>query len=96
MAPVAQRVNFGPVNRRALRQYGVFWRAMQALDQALADAEKLASQAHDTPGTDRRPMAVPTPEEVSAAAKKAARGLHIMAAAGKKWEAELISREWRR
>ena len=38
----------------------------------------------------------PTPEEMKAAAKKAGRSLEIMSKTAKRWEAELVSREWRR
>jgi hypothetical protein len=97
MAPVATRVNFKPVNRRALRQYGVFWQAIQAVDAAVGDAEKLAAQARDRgDAVENRRTAIPTAEELQAAAKKAGRALQIIASASKKWEAELISREWRR
>lgn len=96
MAPVAQQVNFGPVNRRALRQYGVFWRAVQAVDQAIGDAEKLGSEAEDIAKEQGQPRTVPSAEELRAAAKKAGRAIEIMAKTSKKWEAELVSREWRR
>jgi hypothetical protein len=36
------------------------------------------------------------PKELGSAAKKAGRLLHVTAVAAKKWEAELISGEWRR
>jgi hypothetical protein len=96
MAPVATRVNLKLANRRALRQYGVFWRAVQAVDQAIADAEKLGSEAEDISKQEGQPRTVPSAEELRAAAKKAGRGIEIMAKASKKWEAELVSREWRK
>jgi hypothetical protein len=94
-------VNLKPVNRRALRKYGEFWRALSAVGEALGDAERLAAKA-----TDAQPAragagasahwSAPTPEELRAAAKKAGRALHVMSAKAKRWEAELVSREWRR
>ncbi|RTL67427.1 MAG: hypothetical protein EKK42_13840 [Pseudonocardiaceae bacterium] len=95
--------NLKPINRRALRRYGEFWRALALVGNALAEAEQLAAKASDTQSS--RPTAgekqtahwsAPTPEELRSAAKKAGRALHTMSSAAKKWEAELVSREWRR
>jgi len=91
-------LNVKPVNRRALRRYGEFWRALQMVGNALAEAERVAAKATDT-----RPArgqtahwSTATPQEMKAAAKKAGDSLHVMSTAAKKWEAELVSREWRR
>jgi hypothetical protein len=114
-------INLGPrdrvktlpkVNRRALRKYGEFWRALQLVGDALTEAEKVAAQAGDTKagkrgrtgaketsakaGTEGRHWSVASPEEISASAKKSHSSLRVMAASAKKWEAELISREWRK
>ena len=87
--------NIRPLNRRAMRRYAEFWKALQAVGEAIADAEKVAGKATDAKGTAARWSAA-TPEEMKAAAKKAGQSLHIISAAAKRWEAELISREWRR
>ncbi|MBP2369722.1 hypothetical protein [Pseudonocardia parietis] len=96
------------VNRRALRKYGEFWRALQLVGDALADAEKVAAKATDTrskrsgkgasakAGADRQHWSVASPDEISASAKKAHGSLKVMASSAKKWEAELVSREWRK
>ncbi len=97
------RVNIkGPVNRRALRRYAEFWQALHAVGEALEHAEKLAAKAHDaTPARasngagGRGHWAAARPEEIRAAAKKAHRSLHVIATSAKKWEADLISRDWR-
>ncbi len=94
-------VNLKPVNRRALRRYGEFWRALQMVGNALVEAERLAAKATDTPPASASAgqtahWVTPTPEELQAAAKKAGTSLHVMATSAKKWEAELVSREWRR
>jgi hypothetical protein len=97
VASLASKVNVKPVNRRALRRYGEFWRALQMVAAAIAEAEKVAAKAD--PGKRRGGRAqwsTPTPEEMKASAKKAGRALEIMAKSAKRWEAELISREWRR
>ena len=98
MASLASKVNVKPVNRRALRRYGEFWRALQLVGAAIAEAEKLAAKA-DTGGKrggTRAHWATPTPEEMKAAAKKSGRALEVMSKAAKRWEAELVSREWRK
>ncbi|MEV1295818.1 hypothetical protein [Pseudonocardia sp. NPDC049635] len=100
------------VNRRALRKYGEFWRALQLVGDALAEAEKLAAKARDAERrgerksvkggsakagvTARHAWSRASGEEMSAAAKKAHRSLRVMSASAKKWEAELVSREWRK
>ena len=98
MASLASKVNVKPVNRRALRKYGEFWRALQMVGAALAEAEKTAAKADpgSKRGGGRAHWSTPTPEEMKAAAKKAGRSLEIMAKSAKRWEAELVSREWRK
>lgn len=87
--------NIRPLNRRAMRRYAEFWKALQAVGEVIAEAEKVAGKATDAKTTKARWSAA-TPEEMKAAAKKAGQSLHIISAAAKRWEAELISREWRR
>jgi hypothetical protein len=90
-------INVKPVNRRALRRYGEFWRALQMVGNALAEAERVAAKATDGQRRGERVhWSAATPQEMKAAAKKAGNSLHVMSAAAKKWEAELVSREWRR
>jgi hypothetical protein len=97
MATTANRVNIAPVNRRALRKYGEFWRALQLVGNAVAEAEKLAAKAGQSePVQGSGNWAVPTADELRRAAKKTGQSLHVMSGSAKKWEAELISREWRR
>ena len=100
------------VNRRALRKYGEFWRALQLVGDALAAAEKVAAQAGDAKsgkraqtggkgtsakaGAEGRHWSVASPDEIAASAKKAHSSLKVMASSAKKWEAELVSREWRK
>ena len=90
--------NIRPLNRRAMRRYAEFWKALVAVGEALAEAERLAAKATDakTGKTSGARWSAATPEEMKAAAKKAGRSLHIISAAAKRWEAELVSREWRR
>jgi hypothetical protein len=91
----------GPINRRAVRRYAEFWTALQAVGNALAEAEKLGARAQDTnrarasAGIGGRSWSVATPEEIKGAAKKAHRSLRVISTAAKRWEADLLSREWR-
>lgn len=102
MASLATRVNVKPVNRRALRKYGEFWRALQMVGNAVAEAERTAAKADPTHGRgagakgQTAHWSTPKPDEMKAAAKKAGVSLHVMSAAAKRWEAELVSREWRK
>ncbi|ALE72998.1 hypothetical protein FRP1_07645 [Pseudonocardia sp. EC080625-04] len=109
---VRDRVKTLPkVNRRALRKYGEFWRALQQVGDALAEAEKVAGKSTDAKNARTRNTrgvkgvsakaggqhwSVASPEEVSGSANKAHGSLQVMAVAAKRWEAELISREWRK
>lgn len=96
------------VNRRALRKYGEFWRALQLVGDALAEADKVAAKATDTKskrggkgisakaGAQGEHWSTASPEEIRASAKTAHASLRVMASSAKKWEAELVSREWRK
>jgi hypothetical protein len=92
----------GPINRRALRKYAEFWLALQAVGTALEQADKLAAKAADARPAKasngaggRRSWSVASPEEMRAAAKKAHASLRVIATSAKRWEADLISRDWR-
>ena len=101
MTVMTSKVDVKPVNRRALRKYGEFWRALQLVGAALAQAEVVAQKAADAHPARASSGAIahwsaPTGGELRASAKKAGQALHVMAAAAQKWEAELISRDGRR
>ena len=93
----------GALHRRALRKYAEFWAALQAVGDALDQATKTAAKLQDaqkarasTGGGGPRHWSVASPEEIRAAAKKAGRSLRIIATSAKRWEADLISRDWGR
>jgi hypothetical protein len=91
----------GPLNRRAVAKYAEFWTALQAVGDALAQAEKLGAKAQDankaraSAGIGGRSWSVATPEEIRGAAKKAHHALRVISSSAKRWEADLLSREWR-
>jgi len=86
-------------NRRALRKYAEFWAALQAVGEAVVAAEKVAAKAADArpPKASKggRHWAAPDPDEIKACAKKADRSLRIITKTAKKFESELVSRDWR-
>jgi hypothetical protein len=91
----------GPINRRA-RRYAEFWAALHVVGEALEQAEQFAQKATDAERArasasagGKRHWSSATPEEIRSAAKKAHRSLRVIAASAKKWEADLVSREWR-
>ncbi len=88
-------------NRRALRRYAEFWTALHAVGDAITAAEKVAAKAADaapvkaSKSGGRGHWAAPDPDLMRATAKKTDRSLRVITAAAKKWESELVSREWR-
>lgn len=89
----------GNVNRRALRRYAEFWAALHAVGDAVVQAEKVAAKAVDAApvkaGKGGRHWAAPAPEDMKAAAKRADTSLRIITKSAKKFESELIARDWR-
>lgn len=86
-------------NRRALRKYAEFWAALHAVGDAVVAAEKVAAKASDArpvkASKGGRHWAAPDPDEMKASAKKADTSLRIITKTAKKFESELISRDWR-
>lgn len=91
----------GPLNRRSVAKFAEFWASLQQVGDALAEIEKLGAKAQDAQrsrashGANGRSWAVATPEEIKSAAKKTHRTLRVIATSAKRWEADLLSREWR-
>jgi hypothetical protein len=91
----------GVLNRRAVAKYAEFWVALQAVGDALAQVEKVGAKAQDaekaraSAGVAGRSWSVASPEEIKGAAKKAHRTLRVIATSAKRWEADLLAREWR-
>ena len=89
-------------NRRALARFGDFWAALQRVGDALADAEKAAKAADDHrtgwkgDGGAGRHWSIATASEVRNAVKKCRASLRICSAQAKRFEPELIVKDWRR
>lgn len=89
----------GQVNKRSLRKYAEFWAALHAVGDAVVQAEKVAAKAADArpikASKGGRHWAAPDPDDMKAAAKKADTSLRIITKTAKKFESELIARDWR-
>lgn len=81
------------VNRRAQQRYATFWNCLLQVQSAAEDARKIAARL---PDVGRAPWWVATPAEVSKAVGRVEDALRVLSRSGKRWEAELISREWRK
>jgi hypothetical protein len=89
----AKRVVQRLVNRRAQAKYATFWNSLMQIGGVLDDARKLANRIDDSSPP---PWHVADAATVRKAANRVERALEILSKSGKKWEAELISREWRK
>jgi hypothetical protein len=90
---VAKRVNNRRLNARALRQYGEFWAAIQAVGEAIEAGRKVALKANDK---GRISWSAPTSDELRLSANRAGRSVEVMSRSAKRWQQELITREWKR
>ena len=89
----------GRRNRRAVARFGEFWNALQRVGNALAEAEKLAKNAVDASwwkGRGTRHWSIATADEVRSAIRGCRGSLRIVSAAAKRFEPQLIAKEWRR
>lgn len=85
-------------NRRALNRFAEFWRALQHVGDVLAEAERLAAASGDRAWRPRgnRHWTIATPEEVRSSVKRCRSSLRIVSRQAKRFEPELIVRDWRR
>lgn len=81
------------VNRRAQRRYTTFWACLLQVHGAMEDARKVTARLVDS---GRQPFWVATSADLAKAANRVDTALRTLSKSGKRWEAELISREWRR
>jgi len=84
------------LNRRALARYATFWNALLMVGEAVADARRVGNQLRDGgEGEVVQRWHVATGEDITKAGKRADRSLGVLCKAARRWEAELVSREWR-
>lgn len=77
-------------NRRARERFAQFWFTLQAVDEALIQAARVAETLPERPGSGF----VPAREEVTAAVTKASAAQAVLAKTARRWDAELMSTEW--
>jgi hypothetical protein len=85
-------------DRRALTRFGEFWTALQHVGDVLREAERLSKQADDAAwkGRGARHWNIATAEEVRSSVRGCRNSLRIVSAQAKRFEPQLIVRDWRR
>ncbi len=85
-------------NRQAVARFGEFWHALQDVGDALAEAQKAAKSAED--GTwkarNQRHWQIAGVDEVRSALRGCKSSLRICSAQAKRFEPQLIEKDWRR
>jgi hypothetical protein len=85
-------------DRRALSRFGEFWAALQHVGDVLAEAERLSKSADDAAwkGRGTRHWNIATAEEVRSSVRGCRSSLRIVSAQAKRFEPQLIVKDWRR
>jgi hypothetical protein len=86
-------------NRRAVERFAAFWNALQRVGNALGEAERLAKSAEDASWwrqRNARHWSVASADEVRSALRTCRGSLQILSRSAKRFEPELIHREWKR
>ena len=86
-------MQIGVINRRARQKYAVFVGAMDAVREALDEARKLVGTVPKQPVSTK--WTVSTREEMQGLERNAVGELERLRKKSKRYEAELISRDWR-
>ncbi len=85
-------------NRQAVARFAEFWQALQDVGDALAEAQKAAKNAES--GTWRahneRHWNIASVDEVRAALRGCKFSLRVVSAQAKRFEPQLIEKDWRR
>ncbi len=86
-------------DNQAIARFAEFWAALQQVGDVLAEAEKLAKNANDGSswrGAGRRHWNVATADEVRSAVRGCRNSLRVLSGQAKRFEPELIVKDWRR
>lgn len=85
-------------NRRSVQRFGEFWMALQAVGDVLAEVQRAAKRADDTTWKQRnqRHWNIATVDEVRTALRGCKSSLRICSAQAKRFEPQIIVKEWRR
>jgi hypothetical protein len=85
-------------NRRSVARFGEFWHALQQVGDALAEAQKAAKRADDTTwkARNQRHWNIATVDEVRTALRGCKSSLQTCSAQAKRFEPQIIVKDWRR
>jgi hypothetical protein len=85
-------------NRKALQQFAEFWQALQLVGDALAEAQREAKRADDPKWKPRnqRHWELATVDEIRSALRQSKFALRICSSQAKRFEPQLIAKDWRR
>ncbi len=85
-------------NRRAVARFGEFWQALQEVGDALSEAQKAAKNAESGDWRERnqRHWAIAGVDEIRSALRGCKFSLRIVSAQAKRFEPQLIEKDWRR
>ena len=97
-APPRRWVSARRANRQALARFAEFWQALQDVGDALAEAQTAAKNAESGDWRERnqRHWTIASVDEVRSALRAAASSLRIVSAQAKRFEPQLIEKDWRR
>jgi hypothetical protein len=85
-------------DRRSVQRFGEFWQALQQVGDALAEAQRAAKRADDVAWKTRnqRHWNIATVDEVRTALRGCKSSLRICSSQAKRFEPQIIVKEWRR
>lgn len=85
-------------DRRAVAQFQEFWTALQRVGDALAEVEKMSRRTTDTAWRQRRARhwELASVDEVRSSLRGCRSSLRVMSNQAKRFEPQLILKDWRR
>ena len=94
----ARQWNRRRANRQALARFAEFWQALQEVGDALAEAQKATKNAESGDWRERnqRHWNIAGVDEVRSALRGCKSSLRIVSAQAKRFEPQLIEKDWRR
>jgi hypothetical protein len=88
----------GRADRRAVARFGEFWQALQLVGDALAEAQRAAKSAEDVAWKRRnqRHWNIASVDEVRTSLRRCKSSLRVVSSQAKRFEPQLIEKDWRR
>ena len=85
-------------DRRAVAQFQEFWNALQRVGDALSEVEKMSRRTSDTAWRQRktRHLELASVDEVRGSLRGCRSSLRVMSNQAKRFEPQLILKDWRR